>query len=83
MGIGNLALLYQPENSHAGNEAYSDKVKVYNQPMKDKGGVPRGVPSKTFRLIEDLIKRYPKEFDEESVKERSKELAKIAVKAWS
>ena len=81
--IGNLALLFQPENTSAGNENYAAKVAVYTNPMKDKNGNDRGVPCDTFKLIEEILASNPDWFDGESVRNRADALAKIAVTAWA
>ena len=81
--IGNLVLLYPPENSSAGNQGYGDKLKIYKTDLKDKSGHSRGVPVEVFKLVDELVKEYPDRFDEEAVNNRSASLAKKAVVAWS
>lgn len=82
MNIGNLALLYVPENSSAQNKDYESKRKCYTQAVVDKDGNDRGVPAEVFSLIKDLLKDYPDEFTPESVKKRAGELATKAANAW-
>lgn len=82
MNIGNLALLYMPENSSASNGNYESKVNRYQNPMKDKEGVNRGIPMEVFTLIKELIEEFPEKFDASSVEKRSRDLAKKAVDAW-
>ena len=81
--VGNLALLFQPENTSAGNEDYASKVVVYTSPMKDKDNKDRGIPRDNFKLIEQILENYPTWFDGKSVQARSDALAKIAVSAWA
>lgn len=81
--IGNLALLFQPENTSAGNENYASKKDVYTSPMKDKNGDDRGIPRDTFKLIEKVLSDYPDRFDGQCVQERAAYLAKLAVVAWA
>lgn len=81
--IGNMAILYQPENSSAGNDNYEDKLNKYSADLKDSHGVSRGKPIDTFKLIGELVRDYPDKFDDKSVYQRAKDLAKKAVIAWS
>lgn len=81
--IGNLVLLFQPENTSAGNEDYVAKVKVYTSPMKDKAGNDRGIPRDNFELVKQLLIDNPNEFNAKSVSSRATALAKIAVEAWA
>lgn len=81
--VGNLALLFQPENTSAGNDNYASKISVYTSPMKGKGGKDRGIPRDHFKLIEEILADNPTWFDGKSVQTRCETLAKIAVAAWS
>lgn len=81
--VGNLALLYQPENTSAGNDNYASKIAVYTNPMKGKGGKDRGIPCKTFKLIEGILTDNPKTFDGDSVQARAEVLAELAGSAWA
>ena len=81
--VGNLALLFQPENTSAGNENYASKISVYTSPMKDKNDKDRGIPRDNFKLIERILSEYPTWFDGKSVLERSEDLAELAVAAWA
>ena len=81
--IGNLALLFQPENTSAGNENYASKIAVYTSPMKDKNGKNRGIPCDNFKLIEGLLAKNPTWFDGKSVQARSESLARLAEAAWA
>lgn len=81
--IGNLVLLFKPENSSAGNNSYADKVEVYNKELIDKEGNKRGVPRETFKLIDQLLSDYPDKFDDICVAKRAKQLAELACLAWA
>ena len=82
MRIGNLALLYTPENSSANNKDYLAKRKCYSQAVVDKDGNNRGIPAEVFTLIRELLDEYVDEFTADSVVKRSEELASKAVQAW-
>lgn len=82
MRIGNLALLYTPENSSASNKDYLAKRKCYSQAVVDKDGNNRGIPAEVFTLIRELLEDYVDEFTDDSVSDRSKKLAAKAVQAW-
>lgn len=81
--VGNLALLYAPENASAGNACYAEKLKVYGSPLIDGSGEERGVPKEVFKLIGELVLDYPESFDEGCVIKRAKTLAGKAVLAWA
>ena len=81
--VGNLVLLFQPENSSAGNNSYAEKISKYCSDLKDANGKSRGKPVETFNLISELVEEYPDTFDADCVDERSKSLAAKAVAAWS
>lgn len=81
--VGNLVLLFKPENSSAGNNSYADKFEVYNKELIDKEGNKRGVPRETFKLIDQLLIDYPDKFDDICVANRAKQLAKLACSAWA
>lgn len=82
MSIGNLALLYVPENSAANNKSYREKIRRYQEPVRDKDGNDRGVPSQVFSLIGELVDENAKTFNAESVEKRAKKLADKAVGVW-
>ncbi len=79
--VGNLALLFRPENSSAGNGGYQSKVVVYSSEMLGKDGT-RAIPAEVFMLIKELIEEY-QAFNSSSVPDRSAALAEKAVKAWA
>ncbi len=78
--IGNLVLIYQSDNSAAGNNIYKDKINIYNTGCKSKD---MGNPKDTFISIEKLTKKYPDKFTHIEVEQRAKELAQIAPKIWN
>lgn len=82
MSIGNLALLYAPENSSANNQDYSAKRECYTRSVVDKDGENRGIPCEVFSLIRDLLDDYQDEFTDRSVQERACKLARKATVAW-
>lgn len=67
--LGNLLLLSTPANSHASDNPFEEKIKTYHRV--------------TF-LNRDVIERYNKgiTWNIEAIKERSKDLAKIALDIW-
>lgn len=77
--IGNKALLFGDDNSSAGNNTYSDKLKLY------KNGIPgstSGNPYDTFILIKNLVDKYPTKFNHDEVLARAKELSEYAADIW-
>lgn len=84
-GIGNLAILYQSENSSASNRNYPAKRLVYQTPNEDEGLPPahRGRTSvQTFRMIKKVVEEHPESFGVAEVKARAEELALQAVEIW-
>lgn len=82
MSVGNLALLYVPENSAANNKSYREKLKRYQQPVCDKDGNERGIPAEVFALIKELVDEDKEEFTADSVETRAQKLADRAVSVW-
>ncbi len=77
--IGNKAILYGDDNTSAGNNNYTDKIKVYTN---GKQGQNQGTPVATFKMIESLLKKYPNQFTHVEVEKRAKALADEAVNIW-
>ncbi len=77
--IGNKALLFQYDNSSAGNSTYQDKVTIY---INGTPGRLNGNAKNTFKLIEELLDDYPSKFDYESVNNRAEKLADYAIQIW-
>ncbi len=67
--MGNLLLLSRPANSHASNNPFKEKVLTYH---------------KLTYLNKDIIQRYENgiTWNIEAIKNRSKDLAKIALSVW-
>lgn len=81
--IGNLALLFRSENASAGNSSYQSKLSLYTQDIVDKKGNNRGIPTKHFVLLEELVAMYPDSFDAAAVSGRAQYLGGKAIMAWS
>jgi len=81
--IGNLQLLYAPDNSAASNKGYPEKLRVYTSPQCDSEGNPLPIPCETFVLIADLVDRHPEQFVLADVEARAKQLAELAVVTWA
>lgn len=81
MSIGNLALLFVPENSAASNRSYKEKREHYQTSLLRQDG-ERCVPAETFTLIRDLLDAYPETFAEKDVSDRAGRLADQAVEVW-
>lgn len=77
--IGNKMLLYGDDNTSASNNDYIHKVDVYKEGKRSQN---QGTPEGTFQLVKDLLKNYPDAFNHDEVKQRAKELAKLAAKIW-
>ena len=77
--IGNKALLFQNDNSSAGNSTYQDKETIY---INGTPGRLNGNAKNTFKLIEELLDDYPSKFDYESVNNRAEKLADYAIQIW-
>lgn len=77
--IGNKMLLYGDDNTSAGNNDYTYKIDVYKN---GKRGQNQGTPFGTFQMVKDLLTDYPDVFNHDEVKQRAKDLAKIAIKIW-
>ena len=77
--IGNKALLYEDDNSAAGNRDYNYKLGKYKD---GKNQQTQGTPYNTFYLIKEVVDEYPDRFNHDEVFERAKKLADIAVKIW-
>ncbi|MBQ9043198.1 MAG: DUF262 domain-containing protein [Eggerthellaceae bacterium] len=77
--IGNMALIYQDDNSAAGNKSYEEKLSVYKTGSSN-GNV--GTPYATFAAIKELVDDYPTVFTHKEVDARSAKLAEYAVQIW-
>lgn len=78
--IGNKALLFSDDNTSASNDPYLVKMNVYKNGMNNQA---QGTPYDTFEMIKDVVDTYGIKFNHEEIEERSKSLAKIAVKIWN
>lgn len=79
--IGNLALLYSPENSSASNNGFKEKKAVYTTSVINANGENRGVPAEVFSLIDDVVSNYTV-FGEEQIDERANMLSLLANNSW-
>jgi hypothetical protein len=78
--IGNMLLLYDDDNSAAGKNTLSEKIKVYRQGSNNS---TNSSPMRTFMLVEDFVNQYEKNgFSNKSVEERSEKLANLAIEVW-
>lgn len=77
--LGNKLLIYNDDNSSAGNNNYTEKIKVYKN---GKNGQNNGTPFDTFILVKDLLKEYPTKFNHQQVNERSQKLSQLALEIW-
>ena len=76
--IGNLVLIGKDDNAAAGNRPYEEKLVVY----RDGRSGSEVKPVKSYNLLEELTKKYPSDFDAESVRERAEKLADDAASCW-
>ena len=77
--IGNMALIYQDDNTAAGNKNYADKLSVYRTGSANDNA---GTPYATFSAIKELVDDYPTTFTHNEVASRAAKLARYAVHIW-
>lgn len=77
--IGNKALLYGDDNASASNNNYLAKINIYKN---GKLGQNQGNPVGTFKMIENLIKKFPTTFNDSEVNQRSEDFANYALRIW-
>ncbi|MCH3968562.1 MAG: DUF262 domain-containing HNH endonuclease family protein [Atopobiaceae bacterium] len=77
--IGNLALLYDDDNSAAKNHTYAEKKHVYEHGSNNS---EIGSPVKTFVMMDHLLGRYPNQFQHDQVKDRADVMATLAAEIW-
>jgi len=77
--LGNMALLYGDDNASASNNNYAAKINVYKN---GKLGQNQGNPVGTFKMIENLIKKFPATFNDSEVNQRSEDFANYALRIW-
>lgn len=80
--IGNLVLLFAPENSKANNKTYVDKREDVYLAEMNKGGQSRRSPYDEFNLVKDLVDNYQTVFDGDAIRKRARFLSEVAVKVW-
>lgn len=78
--LGNKLLLFGDDNSSASNNDYLTKVDIYKN---GKRGQDQGTPIGTFKMVSELLSKYPLKFNHDEVNDRSKLLSDYALKIWS
>lgn len=78
--IGNMALIFKPDNSAASNKNYKIKKTIYANGSTRVSDYGR--PADTFCLIKELLNDYPDEFTHIQVLERAQLFSEWAPEIW-